>query len=326
MLSSIKHRNNKQKYYLLNYLSLLIPDFFYRNNLRKKLNYLSNFDFEYIKNRVNYYNKLNKEIKVNKDDESLNNFKIKNFHRTYFFDTYQYTRFFEKRLKLKMLFGDITYSPDVPSIVKSRPINENNQNSILMKLNKIRHFTYTKDSNEFENKINKLIGRSAITEKHKKRIDFFKIYFNNQLCDLGAINKNTPHPEWLKNKMSIESHLKYKFIMCVEGVDVATNLKWVMSSNSIAVMPRPEIESWFMENKLIPEKHYIEIKEDYSDLESKIKYYIKNPEKCKRIIKNANDYVEQFKNKRREDLISLLVLEKYFHFTGQQEKTSFLDY
>ena len=120
--------------------------------------------------------------------------------------------------------------------------------------------------------------------------------------------------------------LKYKFIMCVEGVDVATNLKWVMSSNSIAVMPRPKIESWFMENKLIPEKHYIEIKEDYSDLESKIKYYIKNPEKCKSIIKNANDYVIQFKNKNREDLISLLVLEKYFHFTGQQEKTSFLDY
>ena len=144
-------------------------------------------------------------------------------------------------------------------------------------------------------------------------------YFNNHLCDLGAINKNTPYPEWLKNKISIEDHLKYKFIMCVEGVDVATNLKWVMSSNSIAVMPRPKIESWFMENKLIPEKHYIEIKEDYSDLESKIKYYIKNPEKCKSIIKNANDYVIQFKNKSREDLISLLVLEKYFHFTGQQE-------
>ena len=50
MLSSIKHRNNKQKYYLLNYLSLLIPDFFYRNNLRNKLNSLSDFDFEYIKN------------------------------------------------------------------------------------------------------------------------------------------------------------------------------------------------------------------------------------------------------------------------------------
>ena len=79
MLSSIKHRNNKQKYYLLNYLSLLIPDFIFRNSLKKKLNSLSDFDFKYIKNRVNYYNKLNKEIKLNKYDESLNNFKIKNF-------------------------------------------------------------------------------------------------------------------------------------------------------------------------------------------------------------------------------------------------------
>ena len=53
--------------------------------------------------------------------------------------------------------------------------------------------------------------------------------------------------------------------MCVEGVDVATNLKWVMSSNSIAVMPKPEIESWFMEKTLIPDFHYIEIKKDYSE-------------------------------------------------------------
>ena len=30
---------------------------------------------------------------------------------------------------------------------------------LLLKLNKIRHFTYTKDSNEFDHKINKLIGR-----------------------------------------------------------------------------------------------------------------------------------------------------------------------
>ena len=225
-----------------------------------------------------------------------------------------------------MLFGDITHVPDLPSIVKSRPIEKNNYNSILMKLNKVRHFTFTNDKNKFENKFNKLIGRSAISKKHKKRIDFFKMYFNNDLCDLGAINKDTPYPEWLKNKISIEDHLKYKFIMCVEGVDVATNLKWVMSSNSIAVMPKPKIESWFMESKLIPNKHFIEIKEDYSDLEEKIEFYITRPEECKEIIKNANQYISQFKNKNREDLISLLVLEKYFHFTNQKEKISDLDY
>lgn len=326
MFSSLKHRNNKQKYYFLNYLSLLIPDFIFRCRLKIKLNSLKKFDLEYIERRVNYYNKLSKKNNLIKVEKSLESFKIKNYHRTYFFDTYEYTRFFEKKLKLKMLFGDITHSPDLPSIVKSRPINDKNHNSILMKLNKVRHFTYTNDSNKFDDKINKLIGRSAITKKHKKRIDFFNIYFNHPLCDLGAINKDTPYPKWLKNKISIEDHLKFKFIMCVEGVDVATNLKWVMSSNSIAVMPKPKIESWFMENMLIPEKHYIEIKEDYSDVESKIEFYIKNPEKCKRIIKNANDYVMQFKNNKRENLISLLVLEKYFHFTDQREKTSLLDY
>ena len=105
--------------------------------------------------------------------------------------------------------------------------------------------------------------------------------------------------------------------MCVEGVDVATNLKWVMSSNSIAVMPRPSVESWFMEQKLIPDYHYIEIDKNFSNLEERLDFFIKNPSKCHEIILNANNYVKQFKNKKREELISLLVLEKIFllHFT-----------
>ena len=326
MLSKLKHRNNKQKYYLLNYLSLILPDFIFRSRLRKVLNSLKNYEILYIKDRVNYYNKLKNYQELPAETNQLKEFKIKNFHRTYFFDTNQYTRFYNKKLKLNMLFGDIVHVPQLPSIVKSRPINNNNQNSILLKLNKIRHFTFTNDKNKFENKKNKLIGRSAISLKHKKRIEFFKIYFNHPLCNLGAINKNTPYPKWLKNKISIEDHLKYKFIMCVEGVDVATNLKWVMSSKSIAVMPKPKIESWFMENRLIPDYHYIEIKEDYSNLETKLNHFIKNTKKCNEIIKNANEYVLQFKNKKRENLISLLVLEKYFHFTNQKKKISSLDY
>jgi hypothetical protein len=108
--------------------------------------------------------------------------------------------------------------------------------------------------------------------------------------------------------------------MCIEGVDVATNLKWVMSSNSIAVMTKPKIESWFMEKQLIANYHYIEIKDDYSDLEEKLTYYINNLDECLRIIKNANTYVNQFKDSKREKLISLLVLEKYFIKTLQIPK------
>src|SRR5690606_28634160 len=107
-------------------------------------------------------------------------------------------------------------------------------------------------------------------------------------------------------------HLDYKFILALEGNDVATNVKWIMSSNSIAVMPKPTYETWFMEGQLIPDYHYICIKSDYSDLEEKLNYYIQNTNKALEIVANANAYVNQFKNQTHEDLISILVLEKYF--------------
>jgi spore maturation protein CgeB len=82
-------------------------------------------------------------------------------------------------------------------------------------------------------------------------------------------------------------------------------------------MTRPTFETWFMEGKLIPNVHYLEIKNDYSDLEECLKYYINHPHECLKIIENAKAYVEQFKDKRRERLISLLVMKKYFSVTNQ---------
>ena len=326
MLRKKSHRNNKQLYYFLNFLKLLIPNFFYRNRLKETLNETNMYDIDYIKMRVNYYNKIDRDINLPDNVSSLSALKINNFsryqrtYRTYFFDSYEFTRYFNSSLKMNFLFGDITHIPEIPSIVKSRPISDNQENSVLFKLNKIRHFTYTNDLNEFHNKKDILIGRAAVTKNHKKRIEFYKIYFDNKLCDLGQINSNTDHDHWVKKKISIEVHLKYKFILCIEGVDVSTNLKWVMSSNSIAVMAKPKIESWFMEKQLIANYHYIEIKDDYSDLEEKLTFYINNLDECLRIIKNANTYVNQFKNSKKEKLISLLVLEKYFIKTLQIPK------
>jgi spore maturation protein CgeB len=85
-------------------------------------------------------------------------------------------------------------------------------------------------------------------------------------------------------------------------------------------MAKPKIESWFMEKKLIADYHYILIKDDYSDLEEKLTYYINHLDKCLEIINNANEYVKQFKDEKREKLISLLVLEKYFIKTLQIPK------
>jgi len=75
-----------------------------------------------------------------------------------------------------------------------------------------------------------------------------------------------------------------------------------------------------MEGTLIPNYHYIEIKKDYSDLEEKLNYYINHTDKALEIIMNAHHYISQFQNRKREDLISLLVLNKYFEKTSQIEQ------
>jgi hypothetical protein len=92
-----------------------------------------------------------------------------------------------------------------------------------------------------------MIGRAAVHQEHRKR--FYEKYFNNPLCDLGQVNKNG-NQEWIKPKISIGEHLKSKFILSLEGNDVATNLKWIMSSNSIAVSPPLKMETWYMEGTL----------------------------------------------------------------------------
>ena len=191
-------------------------------------------------------------------------------------------------------------------------------NSTLLNLEKIRHFTFINDPYNFDDKIPKLFYRGGIYQSH--RVKFFEKYFNHPLCDLGHTGSKSVHKEWQKPKISIAEHLPYKFLLSLEGNDVASNLKWAMSSNSLVFSPKPKFETWFMEGTLIGGVHFVEIKPDYSDLEEKLRYFIANPKKAKEIIHNAHIYCQQFFDKRREDIISLLVLEKYFFYAGQIDK------
>ena len=66
-----------------------------------------------------------------------------------------------------------------------------------------------------------------------------------------------------------------------------------------------------MEGTLKPDYHYIGVEEDYSDLIDKMEYYIAHPEKAQEIIDHAHEYIDQFRDREREKLISLLVLKRY---------------
>ena len=313
-----KHKNNKLLYYIKSLICYYTPQWICHKQLASKLSQLEKEDKEYILKRLNSYNKLEDVTSIEQEGSvKLLDFTRKNQRKgsAYFFDTYEYTRFFPNHLKIFPLFGDITEVPNTPSITKSRPIEGDNANSVVMKLDKNRHFTFVKDNRKFIDKKNLLIGRACVKQPH--RIKFWEMYFTHPMCDLGQINKSSEHPEWMVKPISIDEHLDYKFILCIEGFDVASNLKWVMSSNSLAVMPKPTYETWFMEGTLIPNYHYVCIKEDYSDLEERLNYYINHPDEAQAIIEHAHEYVAQFRNKKREDLLSLLVLKKYFEKTGQ---------
>lgn len=309
-------KNSKFSYYLTNYIRLVSPKIFFQSRLKAVLRSCqTREDRDYIMERAEYYNKLQTEKVLPVGTPKLSEYKPKG-QKVYFFDTFQYTRWFPQSLKLLLCPGDITFVPEYPSIVKSRPLTEGNENSVILKLDKVRHFIFVNDTIKFADKKDMVIFRGKVKGKESRR-KFMELYFNNKMCDLGDVSKNTTDPaEWQTEKKSIREHLEYKFIMALEGNDVASNLKWVMSSNSVAVMPRPTCETWFMEGKLIPNYHYIEIKPDFSDLEERINFYLEHPEMAEQIARNANEYVSQFKDKKRERLISLLVLDKYFRMTG----------
>lgn len=296
-----------------------MPNCIYRRRLKRQLEKIeSRPDRQEILDRATYYNKLNGVTVMPHSVHSLSETKIKK-PKVYFFDAREMTRWFDQKLKWIYIPGDVTYTPEYPSIVKSRPIDGDNANGVLLKLNKIRHYIFVEDKKNFRNKIGIALFRGNIRGK-SKRIEFFAKHFGNKICDLGDTSStNKEHPEWLTKKMTIKDQLEYKYILAIEGVDVSSNLKWIMSSNSVAIMPRPTYETWFMEGKLRGNYHYIEIKSDYSDLEEKVTYYNSHPEEAEEIIRHANEHVRQFLDTEREELIGLKVLDDYFRKTGQYQ-------
>jgi hypothetical protein len=117
--------------------------------------------------------------------------------------------------------------------------------------------------------------------------------------------------------MSIAEQLEYKFVLSLEGNDVASNLKWILSSNSLCFMPRPRVETWFMEGQLVAGRHYVLLRDDFADVEQKVLHYSRHPDEARRILRNAQAHAARFADREAEDLVALLVLRKYFEESGQ---------
>lgn len=98
----------------------------------------------------------------------------------------------------------------------------------------------------------------------------------------------------------------------VEGNDKASGLNWALASNSLVFMAKPTKFSWLMENTLIPNYHYILVKDDFSDLLEKVNWCNIHEGRGRQIMRNANEYMKQFMDLRNEEELQLEVLRQYF--------------
>ena len=323
MLNYLLHsgKNRKLPYYLRNVArAYLLPDALFRARRGALMRSLEQRpDKDYILDRVNYYCRLAAPAPLAEDKGRIGDFSLRDGHGSvYFFDTYEYLRYFPSHLRWNYRFGDVNTLLPFPSVCKSRPVGDSNENSVLLNLNKVRHFIFIHDRKPFRRKQPRAIFRGEIDGKARRR-DFCRMWYGSDVCDVGEIaGARCVCPEWRRPKMTLYQHLDYQFILSLEGNDVASNLKWVMGSNSLAVMPRPTCETWYMEGRLVPDYHYVEIRPDFADLEERVRYFSAHPDEAEEILRHAHEWRAQFMDRRRERLIALLVLDKYFRMTAQQ--------
>lgn len=230
--------------------------------------------------------------------------------------------------------GDVITNKHQHNWTLSKNRCEGNTSSILLKsFNFERHWGlyYNKPKDiPFEQKKNIIFWRGTTTgcsnepiadkwnpRKVNRFIMMEKWYKKNEHIDIGF---SFIHRDWLekkygcyvKGKCEPEDFLKNKYIISIEGNDKDSGINWKLNSNSLVFMPKPRVTSWLMETTLIPNYHYILLKDDFSDLYEKYIWCENNPEKCKQIIKNANNYMKQFKNINIENRLEIDVLNRYF--------------
>lgn len=223
-------------------------------------------------------------------------------------------------------WGDSTEIPQYNIISKAR--SKEDTLTTILNLNSARHWGYVMQvpqyDIQFEDKLNATVWRGTTTgilgqynnKDNLERYVFVKRYENAENMNVGFSHIHDAglniDLKYVKNKLTISEQLKYKYIISIEGNDVASGLKWQLYSNSIVLMKRPTKVSWAMEDTLIPYKHYVPLSDDYDNVIEQVQWCEQHQDECKNIAKQATEFINQFLNNEIELLISINMLKKYF--------------
>ena len=161
---------NKFLNFLSGFAGLAIPDAFFRQRLQGLLAQAPKHpDYDYIRKRVDYYIKTNQPFHVSDTNRltrerswiyytgRIGDYTRKMFHTAYFFDQHDVTRWFPKCFRWNFCPGDVYFTPDTPTVVKSRLLTGDNSNSVILKLDKLRHFMFVHDTHSHLNSFSTVV-------------------------------------------------------------------------------------------------------------------------------------------------------------------------
>ncbi|MEM8552512.1 MAG: glycosyl transferase family 90 [Pseudomonadota bacterium] len=233
--------------------------------------------------------------------------------------------------------GDNRRSLPAPAFVRARRVGHPG----LGVIQRFRSHNHTPDTFKitgadipFEKKADQLVWRGATTGRFKQRAGengFSSRYFvmaaqraiDDPRIDIGYSSLAQMHvvPPHLKAqvsaairaKLSWDEMLNARFLLVLEGNDVATALPWVLHANSCPIMPTPLFESWFCESALRRNVHYAPVSPDLSDLQPVFDACVCERRASARIAANGRQFIQAFLDDDAEHALALEVAKTVFH-------------
>ena len=189
-MSGIQQAVRRLDYYVENIVRDALPQGLFRRRLERLWDDLGDHDVEYLARRLNYYNKCAGAHPPGDRTSTVGRIPMR--ASRYYYDLKEHARYFPRHFRLHHVFGDVTHVPGEPAIVKSRPIAGDNRNSIVMKLNKFRHFELFDDKISFGDKLPKAVWRGG--GGNPKRKALVNGYHDHPLFDVGWARRERRTP------------------------------------------------------------------------------------------------------------------------------------
>lgn len=145
--------------------------------------------------------------------------------------------------------------------------------------------------NDFFNKSRKVVWRGAVkTNKHRQNL--LRVTAGKEWADVQAIrwaSASKLKTQDLGNALSMADHCQYQFVLQTEGHSYSGRGKYLQNCNSVVIIPK---RTWIEPHHSLliasgPQQNFVEIEEDFSDLEEKVEFLLEHPEEAYRIAQNG---------------------------------------